>query len=378
MLGVWWLFFRAHLDTTTIRAAEATERPTPDRAAARTKHLVPPNQESGAPVVEAAQWPFIPRLICLRLRLWFTTSRIAQPTKTEFAMWPFSKKWSAPEPHLAMIVSLANQDLPPLIELANPAGANGAVAGMAGPADQKPSPENMLMSMKEGPFVAISPAGGLCTVDVKRVSPESVAPLSIAPEMLEVSGLTEEMLAKFNQPAWRVVIQMATPAEDVKETVVFAARLAQRMAALGDGIVMDTAAFRYFGPAGWAVDDPIGEFDAREHVHLHIGEESRWFHTHGLIKFGRPEMEIYDVPPEMDQAAWAMMFDLSQYIITTALVEPGQTCGDPNQPFYAREGTKNQKDHWEGISVLELVDLDDEENPVASGAPKALQTSAAQ
>src|SRR5258706_3741065 len=41
----------AHLDTTTIRTAEATERPTPDRAAAPTKRLLPPDQESGAPVV---------------------------------------------------------------------------------------------------------------------------------------------------------------------------------------------------------------------------------------------------------------------------------------------------------------------------------------
>jgi hypothetical protein len=196
--------------------------------------------------------------------------------------------------------------------------------------------------------------------------------------MLEPSGLTEDMLAKFNQPAWRVVIQMATPAEDVKETVIFATRLAQRMAALGDGIVMDTAAYRFFGPAGWPVEEPNAEFDAREHVHVHIEADSRWFHTHGLIKFGRPEMEIYDVPPELDETAWAMLFDLSQYVITSALIEPGQTCGIPDQPFYAREGTKNQKGHWEGVPVLELVDLDGRKKPVASGAPKALQAFAAQ
>ena len=293
-------------------------------------------------------------------------------------MWPFSKKWSAPDPYLVMLVSLSNQDLPPLIELANPSGAQGAVAGMAGPADQKPSPENMLMAMKEGTFVAISPGGGLCTVEVKRVDAESASPLSFEPAVMEVAGLTDEMLAKFNQPVWRVAIQMQTPAEDVRETVIFATRLAQRLAALGDGVVMDAAAFRYFGPAGWQVEEPVPEFDAREHVHVHIVADSGWFHTHGLIKFGRPEMEIYDVPSEMDEIAYGMLFDLSQYVITSALVEPGQTCGDPNQPFYASEGTKNQKDHWEGISVLELVDLDDEENPVASGAPKALQASAVQ
>src|SRR5438046_923570 len=103
-------------------------------------------------------------------------------------MWPFSKKWSPPAPHLAMIVSAANQELPPLIELANPAGMKGAVAGMAGPADQKPTGENMIMPMKEGPYVAISLAGGLCTLDVERVNLDTFSPLSLPPEMLEVSG----------------------------------------------------------------------------------------------------------------------------------------------------------------------------------------------
>ncbi len=291
-------------------------------------------------------------------------------------MWPFSKKWGPPTPHLAMIVSLANQDLPSLVMLANPPGADGAVAGIAGPADQEPTEANMTVPMQAGQYVAISPAKGCCTLQVERIDPQSDSSLSLDPETFEAAGLSQEMLDKFNHPAWRVTIQMEKPAGDVRETVVFATRLSQRMAALSDGVVMDTCACRFFGPAGWPAEEPIAELDPREHIHVHIETDSRWFHTHGLIKFGRPEMEIYDVPPEMDDVAFGMLVDLAHYVINSALIEPGQTCGDPNQPFYAREGTKNQEGHWEGVPVLELVDLDERQKPVSSGAPKALQAFA--
>jgi hypothetical protein len=292
-------------------------------------------------------------------------------------MWPFSKKWSAPAPQLAMVVSLSNQELPSLLMLANPTGAEGAVTGMAGPAEAKPSAENMAGPMQEGQYVAISPGGGACSLRVEHVEGQSEG-LSLDPATFEASGLTEQTLAKFNQAVWRVILQMETPGKDVQETVIFATRLVQRLAALGDGIVMDTAAYRFFGPEGWPVEEPIGDFDAREHVHIHIESDSRWFHTHGLIKFGRPEMEIYEVPEELDQIAYATLFDIAQYVITSALIEPGQTCGDPTQPFYAREGTRNREDHWNDLPVLELVDIDERRKPVASGAPKALQLAASE
>ena len=291
-------------------------------------------------------------------------------------MWPFSKKWSAPSPQLAMLVSVTTQELPSLVTLANPSGSEGAVPGMAGPAGAKPSPENMMQPLQQGQYVAISPAGGLCSLSVERIEAEPEA-LSFEPVMLEVSGLTEETLAKFNRPAWRVIIEMANPAEDVRETVIFATRLAQRLAALGDGIVMDTGAYRFFGPEGWPIENPNPEFDAREHVHIHLESDSGWLHTHGLIKFGRPEMEIYGVPPELHAVAFGTLLDIAQYVITSELIEPGQTCGDPSQPFYARAGTKNREEHWHDMSVLELVDLDERRKPAASGAPKALKLLAA-
>lgn len=288
----------------------------------------------------------------------------------------FSKKWRAPDPQLAMVVALTNQELPSLVMLANPSGAEGAVPGMAGPADEKPSAENMLVPLREGQYAAISPAGGICSLHIERATPES-EPLSIEPEMLEASGLTQEMLDKFNRPVWRAILQMEAPGNDVREAVIFATRVAQRLAFLGDGVVMDTCAYRFFGPEGWPVEEANPEFDARGHVHIHTVLDGGWFHTHGLIKFGRPEMETYDVPPELAAVAFATLLDIAQYVITGELIEPGQTCGDPSQPFYAREGTKNREEHWNEMAVLELVDVDERGKPVASGAPNALQAFAA-
>src|SRR6185436_2544981 len=98
-------------------------------------------------------------------------------------MWPFSKKWSAPDPQLAMVISLAKPELPSLIMLANPSGEEGAVAGMAGPADEKPSAENMMTPLKEGNYVAISATYGGCSLNVERHDPKSEG-LSLPPEML--------------------------------------------------------------------------------------------------------------------------------------------------------------------------------------------------
>jgi len=287
-------------------------------------------------------------------------------------MWPFSKKWRAPDPQLAMVISFINQQLPSPLMLANPAGAEGALEGMLGPADAKPAAENMACPLQEGQYVAMSPAGGMCGLSVEHVAPGTTEPLALDPGTFEVSGLTEEMLARFNQPVWRLIVQMVTPATDVRETVIFATRLAQRLAALGEGVVMDTCAYRFFGPGGWPVEDPHPEFDAREHVHIHIETDGGWVHTHGLVKFGRPEMEIYDVPEELHAVAVGTLFDIGQYMITSAPIAPGETCADPNQPLFARAGSKNREGHWNDVPVLELVDIDERRKPVSSGAPKAL------
>lgn len=298
-------------------------------------------------------------------------------------MWPFSKKWTLPEPQLAMVVSLTGEVLPSLMMLANPEGAGGAVEGMAGPADGELTRENMTSPMTEGDYMCLSPAEGACSLQVERVDPESNEPLSFDPDLLEAAGLTREMLDQFNRPAWRAMLRMEAPGGDVQDTVVFATKIAKRLAELAGGIVMDVCAYRFFGPNGWPVDGPVGDFDVREHVHTHLATgfdevaNTSWVHTHGLTKFGRPELEIYDVPAGMEPLALSLLLETAHRTITSEGLLPEQTCWSPEQPFHARLGRKNREEHWEDIPVLELVDVDDRNCPVDSGAPKALQAFAA-
>jgi hypothetical protein len=73
-----------------------------------------------------------------------------------------------------------------------------------------------------------------------------------------------------------------------------------------------------------------------------------------------------------------MLLNTAQYVIDSQPILPGQTCGDPTQPFFAREGTKNRKGHWEEVPVLELLDVDERRKPVSTGATSALRVFAAQ
>jgi hypothetical protein len=308
--------------------------------------------------------------LCFRHRIWFNRR------DPELLMWPFTKKWTPPEPQLVMAISLSNSQLPSIMTVANPAGEGDAVTGIAGPAEGEPTKENMTRPMQEGDYVAISSGKCMCVLSVARVTPPN-NPLLLDPIMIEASGLTQATLDQFNQPAWRISLQMQEPGEDIVESVLFATKLAKRLASLGDGIVMDGAAYRFFAAEGWPVENPMEGFDTREHVHIHIEGDTGWFHTHGLAKFGRPELEIYAVPDELTGIAYATLFDIAQYCITTAMIEPGQTCGDPDQPFHARVGSKNRKDHWNDTVVLELVDVDERGKPIPAGAPMALQRAAA-
>jgi hypothetical protein len=188
-------------------------------------------------------------------------------------------------------------------------------------------------------------------------------------------GLTPELAERFEQARYDITITLRPPNEPIAAAVLELTRLADRVADLAVGSVHDPAAQRFFGPGSWRVPDPLAEVDVREHVTVHaVGAEApegAWIHTHGLIKFGRPEFEIYDVPEDMAAGTAAALNDLGQYVITGAFVAPGQTVGDPSVPLQARVGDRDP-DHWGGIPVLELVDVDERGKP-GRGATQGLR-----
>ena len=131
--------------------------------------------------------------------------------------------------------------------------------------------------------------------------------------------------------------------------------LADAIAMQGRGVIMDPFAQRVVLPGEWQVEERAYTVDPREHVAVHFVEDSTglWVHTHGLAKFGRPEFELFDLPAEAADLAYALVMDLSGYVIDGPVVAPGSTLGDPTVPLKALEGSR-EAGHWEKRSVLEL------------------------
>ena len=195
-------------------------------------------------------------------------------------------------------------------------------------------------------------------------------------EIWQYVGLNDDLARRVTDAQHHVNLVVTDPGASVANTVLEATKQASALAEAADGSVNDLFAMRFFGPGGWRVEEPLAEIDVREHVTLHtvpVGDGDRsWVHTHGLVKFGRPEFEVYDVPADMVNGVAIALNDMGQYVLTGALVSPGETLGDRVVPLHAHLGER-ERDHWEDIPVLELVDVDQSGRPAPSGAERGLR-----
>jgi hypothetical protein len=183
------------------------------------------------------------------------------------------------------------------------------------------------------------------------------------------------VVRRLEEIRFEVLVEMLDPGPALPAAVLFGTGLADRIASLADGVVHDPEAIRVYGPGGWRVEPPGEEPAPRDHVTLHVVPDeppgTAWIHTHGLRKFGRPELEVYDVPDELIASAGWSFVDVVSYLIGGALLVPGHTLGDPQAPIAIRIGGRD-REHWEDVPVLELVDLDEVGEPQTRGAASGL------
>lgn len=141
----------------------------------------------------------------------------------------------------------------------------------------------------------------------------------------------------------------------VARSVLAGMEIADGIAEHAEGVILDAVAERLVLPGEWRVDDRRHEIDAREHVAVHVVEdgEALWIHTHGLLKFGRPELELFGVPYDLQQVVSAYVVDTGGDTIDGPVVAPGHRLGELGHALRARAGSR-EAEHWNGRSVLEL------------------------
>jgi hypothetical protein len=115
------------------------------------------------------------------------------------------------------------------------------------------------------------------------------------------------------------------------------------------------------------------------HVEFHDerwGAESRWLHTHGLQKFGRPELELVDVPHSLVGEALAFLRDLATSLASGARLIAGQEVQLDDGSRLIAVGAAPDVDHQAPFGRLRLADMPLPGEQRSDGARRFLMAAA--
>jgi len=134
-------------------------------------------------------------------------------------------------------------------------------------------------------------------------------------------------------------LRLSAPADAPQPALLWALRILQVVARLTYGVVLDPAAQTCYGRAalarfadGGPLTTPTDPSEAPEpdplaHITFHDeawAPDSRWLHTHGLQKFGRPELDLVATPLSLVDEGMAFLQDLAENLARGAPLSAGQ------------------------------------------------------
>jgi hypothetical protein len=197
-----------------------------------------------------------------------------------------------------------------------------------------------------------------CVRDVPAMT-DSVEPWQITVGPAEAGPtppLTEpEAERRWREAASEVVLELGRSDKPVGPNIAVGMNLADAIAEAAEGVIADPVAQRLVLPGEWRAKEKLPGFDPSEHLTLHVVEdgEAFWVHTHGLLKFGRAELELFDVPRDRHDEAVTLLLGIAAYAIDGPALLPGHTVGALDARLRAYRGTR-ERDHWQDTPVLEL------------------------
>ncbi len=286
----------------------------------------------------------------------------------------FKPRAILPPPRMRLAVFATEETLPWPLQLAHPAKLWGALPGIPVVMRQCQDPRRLLeQPMEPGDYLfeGISATVVACVQERQGGEPY---PGRDAADGVRLSGLGRAERERLERARWVVALQLTEVLNEPRDAVLFLVELADRLANLAEGVVLDQESRRYYLPGKWRVANAVKPLDAREQVAIHLEKsegDRMWVHTHGLSKFGRPELELLDLPSELGEAACRLLVDLSQQMIGGAVLRPGERVGDPQSPLILRLGTIRSEAHYGGPS-LELADPAREGEPGEKGGARGV------
>lgn len=151
-------------------------------------------------------------------------------------------------------------------------------------------------------------------------------------------------------------LRVTAPEEKVLAALAWATLLLKTLLDLTAGAGIDPAAQRAFGRrdlARLAGQDPLA------HVAFHDeawDPESRWLHTHGLQKFGRPELDLLAVPVSLGPEAMSFLREVAASLATGARLAAGGEIDMAELGLVLAVSVAQDLDHRAPFGRLRLVD----------------------
>lgn len=283
----------------------------------------------------------------------------------------FKPRLALPRPKLRLVIFGSEEKLPWPLQLVHPAGLWGALVGVPSIANRSHDIPLLWLEqpMEEGDYVFEGLHGTVIACVQRREKGCHYPRFDSSLDVHRNLGINHEEYEQLEDAQWMVALELTEVLDQVGDAVLFQMELADRLALLSGGIVLDQEARRYYLPGGWRVPNASRPLDAREHITLHKApdtEHTVWVHTHGLSKFSRFELEIHDLPETLSEPACRLLMDLSQFLVNGGVMQPGEKVGDPRSPLYLRLRENEARKHYSSPS-LELVDVGEDGKPLESG-----------
>ena len=298
-----------------------------------------------------------------------------------------SRKFDQPTPRSKMVIFATTVRLPSPHEVMNSKGLADALRGSFLPLSAQTTNDWEHKALVDGEFSLMQPDSGACFQLTVRSGSNSSRPkvLDASDDEKWSLAVDLEMEQKLKNRTYEldlsIDVQSALTAGDPKQAILMQMAIVDRIAKASHAAICDVEGRRYFEKGGWKWPGGGRGFDVRDHVTVHVipmpaatGRRS-WCHTHGMVKFGRYEMEVFEVPDSLREAAADLLWDLGNGAVDGKGMKPLDQVGSESFPLLVRKSTRSPPAHFHG-PVLELVDLHGPGRPAEKGAPMALAARA--
>src|SRR5690348_14309829 len=166
-------------------------------------------------------------------------------------------------------------------------------------------------------------SGASCRIGVYRYETEVMEGLGEAAFAALTKGLAADDLRTLREGRIALDLRLGAADGDAPRALDWLARAQRTLLELTQGVAVDPATQRCYGRADLArlmTGDPLAFIALHDEA---WDAESRWLHTHGMQKLGRPELDVIAVPLSLHAEASGFLRDVAASLAGGARLSPG-------------------------------------------------------